>query len=112
MGALKFLIVFFCTIGFLGSSVLSKSLSICAVELNNVKNESELEKSNCHSHSEQKKKILSCFECECNFTQVLLNSSSKYPVTNNIKSIYSSFMEFHYSINIKKRIHHPKLAPN
>ncbi len=110
MGVLKFLIVFFCTISFLGSSVLSKSLSICAVEMNNVKNESELEKSNCHSHSEQKKKILSCLECECNFTQVLLNSSSKYSVTYNVKSIYNSFMEFHYSINIKKKDPPPKIS--
>ena len=111
MKFLKFFIITLSITGFLSTSVLSKSFSLCAEshsERINIDKKSEIENHPCHNSAKKEKDKNFCFECDCYLTQLLYHEIS-YISTLDISKFNFEFIIKYYSINKKIKDPPPKI---
>ena len=106
----KFFIITLSITGFLSTSVLSKSFSLCAEshsESINIDKKSEIGDHPCHGSAKKEKGNNLCFECYCYLTQLLYEEVSSISALD-ISKFNFEFIIKHYSINKKIKDPPPK----
>ncbi len=111
MKFLKFFIITLSITGFLSTSVLSKSFSLCAEshsERINIDKKSEIENHPCHNSAKKEKDKNFCFECDCYLTQLLYNEMFHISTLDSSKFNFELIIKY-YSINKKIKAPPPKI---